>query len=69
MLTDDYHSQVNSFNFEKWMKHQVIPNLPLQSVLNIDNDPYYREQEDKVSNKSHTKKLWVKNTRKFLMRE
>lgn len=61
---------MNSFNFEKCMKQQVIPNLPLGSVLIIENTSYQGELEDKVPNKSHTKKLCdLQNTGIFLTRE
>lgn len=52
----DYHGQMNSNNFEKWIRERVIPNLPVESVVVIDNAPYHGEQHDKVPTKSSTKK-------------
>ncbi|XP_054281395.1 uncharacterized protein LOC128999064 [Macrosteles quadrilineatus] len=55
----DYHGQMNFSNFEKWIRERVLPNLPSNSVIVIDNAPYHGEQEDKVPNKSSTKKVMV----------
>ncbi|XP_054265845.1 uncharacterized protein LOC128988514 [Macrosteles quadrilineatus] len=55
----DYHGQMNFSNFEKWIRERVLPNLPPNSVIVIDNAPYHGEQEDKVPNKSSTKKVMV----------
>lgn len=55
----DYHSQMNFVNFTKWIREQVLPSLPLNSVVVIDNAPYHGEQEDKVPNKSVTKKVMI----------
>ncbi|XP_054283210.1 uncharacterized protein LOC129000275 [Macrosteles quadrilineatus] len=57
--TGDYHGQMNANNFEKWIRNQVIPNLPEHSVLVIDNAPYHGEQEDKVPTKSATKRTML----------
>jgi hypothetical protein len=43
----DYHGQINSVNFEKWLNEKVIPNLPLNSAVVMDNAPYHGRQEDK----------------------
>ena len=37
----DYHGQMNSKNFSKWVKEKVIPGLPPQSVVIMDNAPYH----------------------------
>jgi hypothetical protein len=39
--TGDYHGQMNSGNFEKWITVQVIPNLPPSSTVVMDNAPYH----------------------------
>lgn len=55
----DYHGQMNSVNFEKWIRERVLPSLPPNSVVVIDNAPYHAEQEDKVPNKSSTKNVMI----------
>ncbi|KAJ4425806.1 hypothetical protein ANN_27432 [Periplaneta americana] len=37
----DYHSDMNFANYEKWLKERLIPNLPQNSVLVVDNAPYH----------------------------
>jgi hypothetical protein len=37
----NYHAQMISLNFEKWLNEKVIPNLPLNSVVMSDS-PYHR---------------------------
>ena len=39
--TGDYHSDMNYANYEKWLKERLIPNLPQNSVIVIDNAPYH----------------------------
>jgi hypothetical protein len=43
----DYHGQMNAANFEKWAVEKLIPNLPAQSVIGLDNAPYHFLQIDK----------------------
>lgn len=44
----DYHGQMNSENYEKWVREKLIPNLPPRSVLVLDNAPYHNIQLNKV---------------------
>lgn len=55
----DYHGQMNSVNFEKWAADMLIPNLPQNSVVVMDNAPYHSVQENKVPTKSSTKPLML----------
>jgi transposase len=52
----DYHGQMNSDNFEKWVNEKVIPNLATPSVIIMDNAPYHVKQVDKPPTKSFLKK-------------
>ncbi|KAJ4447175.1 hypothetical protein ANN_09176 [Periplaneta americana] len=54
--TGDYHGQMNSNNFEKWVIEKIIPNLSTPSVILMDNAPYHGKQLDKVPTKSAVKK-------------
>jgi transposase len=54
--TGDYHGQMNSDNFEKWVNEKVIPNLATPSVIVMDNAPYHRKQVDQPPTKSSLKK-------------
>jgi transposase len=51
----DYHGQMNSRIFEKWAEEKLIPNLPQNSVVVIDNAPYHSIQLNKVPNSSNRK--------------
>ncbi|XP_053372912.1 uncharacterized protein LOC128546425 [Mercenaria mercenaria] len=56
----DYHDEMNSENFQKGLTKQLIPNLPANSVVVIDNAPYHNVQEDRCPSQS-TLKAEVKN--------
>ena len=51
----DYHHQMNKDNYEKWMKEKVIPNLPPNSVIILDNASYHNVAVDKASTSTSTK--------------
>lgn len=54
--TGDYHGQMNKENFTKWLKEKLLPNIPNNSVIVLDNAPYHSVQEDKTPTKSSLKK-------------
>lgn len=53
--TGNYHKEMNNENYEKWLKNQLIPNLPSNSVLVVDNAPYHNKYIEKPPN-SNTRK-------------
>lgn len=42
----DYHDNMNFENYEKWLRTQLIPNLPPGSVVVVDNASYHNKQYD-----------------------
>jgi hypothetical protein len=54
--TGDYHDSMNYDNYEKWVTRQLIPNLPANSVVVIDNAPYHNKQQDKCPTSATTKR-------------
>lgn len=42
----DYHDNMNYENYEKWLRTQLIPNIPPKSVLVVDNASYHNKQYD-----------------------
>lgn len=44
--TGDYRDNINFDTYEKWLRTQLIPNLPSNSVVVVDNAPYHNEQYD-----------------------
>lgn len=58
----DYHNEMNGENFQKWMKEKLIPNLPCNSVIVMDNTSYHNCQTNKMPNSSDRKdviKQWL----------
>lgn len=51
----DYHDEMNSVNYEKWITEKLIPNLPPNSVVVTDNAPYHNVQINRAPN-SNSKK-------------
>ncbi|KDR23778.1 hypothetical protein L798_11352 [Zootermopsis nevadensis] len=51
----DYHGQMNSTNFEKWVREKMLQNLPPSSVVVLDNVPYHSVQADKAPSKYSVK--------------
>ena len=39
--TGDYHGQMDYRNFSKWFKEQLLPNIPSQSLIFMDNAKYH----------------------------
>ncbi|MCP4723244.1 MAG: hypothetical protein GY860_27640 [Desulfobacteraceae bacterium] len=39
--TGDYHGQMNWGNFSKWFQTQLIPNIPVNSIVILDNAKYH----------------------------
>lgn len=39
---------MNSDNYEKWVKTQLVPNLPPHSVVVKDNASYHNKYRDKI---------------------
>ena len=44
--TGDYHGQMNWDNFSRWLTTQLVPNIPAQSLIILDNAPYHNPLVD-----------------------
>lgn len=53
--TGDYHTDMNFVNFSKWTREKLLPNLPPNSVIVMDNASYHSVQEDKKPTITSTK--------------
>ena len=51
----DYHDEMNSINFLKWLNEKLIPNLPQRSVLVVDNAPLPQPSRRQMPNAVNTK--------------
>ena len=45
---DDYHGDMNSELFEKWFREKLVPRLPPNAVIVMDNASYHSVQIDKA---------------------
>lgn len=62
--TGDYHGQMNGHNFQKWLMEKLLPHIPPQSVIVLDNAPYHCIQIDKPPTPYSLKKdmiSWLRN--------
>lgn len=54
--TGDYHGQMNWSNFSKWFETQLMPNVPENSIVVLDNAKYHNVfVEDAFPNSGSTK--------------
>jgi len=53
--SQDFHDDMNSTNYRRWLEEKLIPNLPAGSIVVIDNAPYHTVQENKSPTTSSRK--------------
>lgn len=44
----DYHDEMNGDVFADWFQHQLLPNIPPNSVIVMDNAPYHSVRKEKI---------------------
>lgn len=52
----DYHGQMDWENFSKWITHQLLPNIPPNSLIIMDNAKYHNVLVDEAFPSSKTTK-------------
>ncbi|XP_041974434.1 uncharacterized protein LOC121729854 [Aricia agestis] len=60
--TGDYHNEMDTTNFTKWLKEKLLPNLPPNGIVVINNAPYHSTQKEKVPHQSalkHEMQSWL----------
>ena len=55
----DYHGQMNALNFEKWITEKLLPNIPPNSVIVMENTPYHGVQLNKPPSKYSMRKEMI----------
>lgn len=55
----DYHDDMNFHNFKKWTEEKLVPNLPANSVVVLDNASYHNVEIDKKPSKSALKQTML----------
>ena len=70
--TGDYHGQMNWEIFKKWFVEMLIPNLPENSLIIMDNAPYHNilsADSPPLANSSKARiKKWIEDKRYSLQR-
>src|SRR5277367_3605545 len=51
----DYHEEMDGTRFENWFQQQLLPNIPSNSVIVMDNASYHSVREEKVPTMSSKK--------------
>ena len=44
----DYHDEMNSEHFMEWFTKQLLPNIPDNAVIVVDNATYHNKQKDRA---------------------
>lgn len=60
----DYHDDMNKTNFMKWLQDKLVPNLPPNSLIVMDNAPYHTVKLNKAPTINSTKAAmqeWITN--------
>ncbi|KAJ8712954.1 hypothetical protein PYW08_008258 [Mythimna loreyi] len=61
--TGDYHDEMNGANFTKWINERLIPNLPKNAIIVMDNAPYHSMEASRAPNMNSRKaemQLWLR---------
>lgn len=55
--TGDYHGALNTENFTRWMTSQLLPHIPRDSLIILDNAPYHNAFTQDTFPQSNSKKV------------
>ncbi len=55
--TGDYHGSLNTENFSRWMTSQLLPHIPCNSLIILDNAPYHNTFTQNTFPQSNSKKV------------
>jgi len=51
------NKELNGENFEKWISEQLLPNIPKQSIIVLDNAPTHSKRKHSVPTQQNNKKF------------
>ena len=54
--TGDYHGQMDCGNFSRWFTEQLLPSIPENSIIIMDNASYHNTTEESTFPKSNARK-------------
>ena len=52
----DYHKEMNARTYEEWFSKQLLPNIPENSVIVLDNAPYHSAKQELLPRQGWRKK-------------
>ncbi len=55
--TGDYHGALDTENFTRWMTGQLLPHIPCNSLIMLDNAPYHNTFTQDTFPQTNTKKV------------
>ena len=55
--TGDYHDEMTSEHFEQWFHDSLMPNIPANSLIVMDNAPYHSRRLEPVPTMSSRKQI------------
>ena len=58
----DYHDEINSEHFMEWFTIQLLPNIPQDSIIIVDNATYHNKQKDKPPTTANRHKKVARQT-------
>ncbi len=56
----DYHNEMNAKHFEEWLVNQLLPNIPPDQLIVMDNDSYHSANEGENVNSNSGKADMIK---------
>ncbi|MDZ7695379.1 MAG: hypothetical protein U5R49_00120 [Deltaproteobacteria bacterium] len=59
--TGDYHGQMDWGNFSKWFTEQLLPNIPANSIIIMDNASYHNTAEENTFPSSNARKEYFRS--------
>lgn len=59
LYAGDYHDEMTSVRFEDWWNDQLLPNIPPNTLIVMDNAPYHSRRREEYPVQSWTKKKMV----------
>ena len=45
-IIGDYHDEMTSARFEEWWNKKLLPNIPPNTLIVMDNAPYHRRRKE-----------------------
>ena len=55
--TGDYHDEMTSEHFEEWFHDSLMPNIPANSLIVMDNVPYHSRRLEPIPTMSSRKQI------------